>query len=392
MNCFERAQAIKDEIIGYRRHIHSNPEVGVRNPETRSYVMEKLLDMGLEPQECGEGASVIIGEGERLFLLRADMDALPLAEESGLDFASTTGRAHCCGHDLHTAMLLGAARLLKEKERELKGRVRLMFQSGEEVMEGAVNMIQHGILDPMPDAALAYHVGAGRMPVGMYLYNDRDTMMFSMDGFDITLKGKGCHGGYPHVGIDPINMAVHTYLALQSLIARESDPMNDCVLTVGKFTAGVAANVIPGTARLEGSMRTDSVELRDMLVRRLKEVSEGVAMTYGGSAEVKMNGGAPPLLCDADLTREISGYMQELPIPNLTPQEGIRSSASEDFAYVLQKVPGTFIYLCAGFEDERGDYPAHSPRVQFNEEVLPIGAACMAHCAARWLEEHSAAQ
>lgn len=391
MNFFERAQAIKEEITGYRRHIHSNPEVGIHNPETRAYVMERLEEMGMEPQECGEGATVIIGEGEKLFLLRADMDALPLTEESGLDFASTTGRAHCCGHDLHTAMLLGAAKLLKENEGQLKGRVRLMFQSGEEVMEGAMNMIQHGILDPMPDAALAYHVGAGRLPVGMYLYNDRNTMMFSMDGFDITLKGKGCHGGYPHVGIDPINMAVHTYLAMQSLIARESDPMNDCVLTVGRFTAGVAANVIPDTARLEGSMRTDSVELRDKLVRRLKEASEGVAKAYGGSAAVKMNGGAPPLVCDAEFTREISGYMQELPIPNLTPQDDIRSSASEDFAYVLEKVPGTFIYLCAGFEDERGDAPAHSPKVQFNEEVLPIGAACMAHCATRWLEEHSGA-
>ena len=136
-------------------------------------------------------------------------------------------------------------------------------------------------------------------------------------------------------------------------------------------------------------MRTDSNDLRDRLVRRVKEIAEGIAKAYGGSAEVKMNGGAPPLICDGSFTREISGYMQELPIPNLTPQEGIRSSASEDFSYVLEKVPGTFIYLCAGFDDERGDAPAHSPKVQFNEDVLPIGAACLAHCATRWLEEHS---
>ena len=390
MNCFERAMAIKDEITAHRRHIHSNPEVGVQNPNTRAYVMKKLKEMGIEAQECGEGATATLGQGEKLILLRADMDALPLAEESGLDFASKTGQAHACGHDLHTAMLLGAARLLKEKEGELKGRVKLMFQSGEEVMQGAMNMIQHGVLDPLPDAAFAYHVGAGRLPVGMYLYNDRNTMMFSMDGFDIALEGKGCHGGYPHVGTDPINMAVHTYLGLQSLIARECDPMHDYVLTVGRFEAGVAANVIPDTAHLEGSMRTDSTELRDKLVHRLKELSEGIAKAYGGSAQVKMNGGAPPLICNGDFTREICGYMQELPIPNLTPQNGIRSSASEDFSYILEKVPGTFIYLCAGFDDERGDAPAHSPKVQFNEEVLPIGAACLAHCATRWLEQHSA--
>ena len=318
MNCFERAMAIKDEITTHRRHIHQNPEVGVQNPNTRSYVMERLKEMGIEAQECGEGATAILGQGDKLILLRADMDALPLAEESGLEFASKTGQAHACGHDLHTAMLLGAARLLKEKEGELKGRVKLMFQSGEEVMQGAMNMIQHGVLDPLPDAALAYHVGAGR------------------------------------------------------------------------FEAGVAANVIPDTAHLEGSMRTDSTELRDKLVHRLKELSEGIAKAYGGSAQVKMNGGAPPLICNGDFTREICGYMQELPIPNLTPQNGIRSSASEDFSYILEKVPGTFIYLSAGFDDERGDAPAHSPKVQFNEEVLPIGAACLAHCATRWLEQHSA--
>ena len=388
MNCFERAQQITEEIVSNRRHIHSNPEVGVHNPNTRAYVMEKLREMGLEPTECGEGVSVFIGQGEKLFLLRADMDALPIPEDSGLEFASTSGQAHCCGHDLHTAMLLGAARILKERESELKGRVRLMFQSGEEVMEGAMNMIENGILDPMPDAALAYHVGAGRLPVGMYLYNDRNTMMFSMDGFDITLRGKGCHGGYPHVGKDPINMAVHTYLGLQAIISRECDPMHDYVLTVGKFSAGTAANVIPDTAHLQGSLRTDSTELRDKLVERIGQVAEGTAKTYGGSAQLKMNGGAPPLVCDGDFTREISGYMQELQIPGLTPQEGIRSSASEDFSYILERVKGSFIYLCAGFEDERGDAPAHSPKVQFNEDVLPIGAACMAHCAIRWLEEH----
>ena len=388
MNFFERARAIKEEITAYRRHIHQHPEAGLGNPNTRAYVMERLKEMGIEGQECGEGASAFIGQGEKLFLLRADMDALPLQEESGLEFASTNGRAHCCGHDMHTAMLLGAARLLKEKEGELKGRVRLMFQSGEEVMEGAMNMIGHGILDPLPDAALAYHVGAGRLPVGTVLYNDHSTMMFSMDGFDIAIMGQGCHGGYPHMGVDPINIGVFTHLALQSLVARESDPMHDFVLSVGRFTGGVAANVIPDAAHLEGSLRTDSTELRDRLVRRVLEVAEGMAATFGGSAQVKLSGGAPPLLCSGDFTREIIGYMQELPIPGLALQNGIRSSASEDFSHVLEKVPGTFIYLSAGFDDQRGDAPAHSPRVRFNEEVLPIGAACMAHCAARWLEQH----
>lgn len=389
MNYFERAQAISDELIVHRRHIHSHPEAGLHTPATRAYVMERLRDMGLSPRECGEGAIADIGSGGRLFLLRADMDALPIREESGLDFASTTGCAHCCGHDMHTAMLLGAARLLWEDRAALKGRVRLMFQPGEEIMEGAAHMIEQGALEPMPDAALAYHVGAGRLPVGMYLYNDRDTMMFSMDGFKVTFNGKGCHGGCPQQGIDPINMAVHSYMALQSLISRETDPMGDCVLTVGKFSGGTAPNIIPDTASIEGSMRADSPELRSLLRSRLEELCRGTAELFGGSAQVQLNGGAPPLVCNGDFTREISRYMQELPIPGLAAHDGIRSSASEDFAYVLEKVPGAFIYLCAGYEDERGDAPAHSPKVQFNEAVLPIGTACMAHCATRWLEDNA---
>lgn len=389
MDFFEKAQAIGDEIIHHRRQLHNNPEAGLRTPATRTYVMDRLREIGIQPTECGEGVIAELGSGKKMLLLRADMDALPIREESGLDFASTNGNAHCCGHDMHTAMLLGAARLLKENEAALKGKVRLMFQPGEELMEGAANMIAHGTLDPLPDAALAYHVGAGRLPVGMYLYNDRDTMMFSMDSFSVTFRGRSCHGGCPHQGVDPINMAAHAYIALQSLISRETDPMGDCVLTVGKFSGGTAPNIIPDTATMEGSIRADSRELREKLCSRLKELCECTAKLYGGSAEVRLNGGAPPLVCDGEFTREICRYMHELPVPGLDGHGDIRSSASEDFAHVLDKVPGTFIYLCAGFQDERGDAAAHSPRVLFNEDVLPIGAACMAHCAVRWLEEHS---
>jgi metal-dependent amidase/aminoacylase/carboxypeptidase family protein len=190
------------------------------------------------------------------------------------------------------------------------------------------------------------------------------------------------------MSVDPINIAVHIYLGLQELIARECDPSNACVLTVGQLQAGAAPNVIPETALLTGTIRTNKAEEREKLVRRLREVSERTAAVYGGEAVVEMTGGVPPLVCDKDLTEEMAGYMKELPIPGLTPYPGISASASEDFALVAEKIPSTFMYLSAGFLDERGNYSAHNPKVQFNEDVLPIGAACLAHCATQWLKNH----
>ena len=390
MDYFERAKLLREELLENRRYFHTNAEVGLHMPKAKAYVMKKLEEYGLKPQECGEGVTATLGHGGKVILLRADMDALPMPEESGLSFACPTGeQAHACGHDFHAAMLLTAAKMLKEDEASLKGTVKFMFQPAEETFEGSRNMIEHGILEnPKPDVALAYHVSPGKLPIGTYLYNDSGTMMFSVDTFEIHIQGKGSHGAYPHLSIDPINIGVHIHLALQELIARESDPSDACLLTVGQFTAGSAANIIPDTAVLKGTMRTNKKEAREKLVRRLKEVSEATAAVYGGSADVVFTCSVPTLVCDSTLTKEVVGYMTELPIPNAVGYPGIAASASEDFALVAERVPSAFMYLSAGYPDERGDYPAHNPKVQFNEDVLPIGAACLAHNAVRWLEDH----
>ena len=390
MDYFERARVLREELIENRRYFHENAEVGLHMPMSKAYVMKKLKEYGLEPRECGEGVTAMLGHGGKVVLLRADMDALPMPEESGLPFACPTGeQAHACGHDFHAAMLLTAAKLLKEDEASLEGTVKFMFQPAEETFEGSRNMIEHGILaDPKPDIALAYHVSPGKLPIGTYLYNDSGTMMFSVDIFEIHIQGKGSHGAYPHLSIDPINIGAHIYLALQELIARESDPSDACLLTVGQFAAGSAANIIPDTAVLKGTMRTNKKEAREKLVRRLKEVSEATAAVYGGSAEVLFTCSVPTLMCDSILTQEIVGYMKELPIPSAVGYPGVAASASEDFAVIAECIPSAFMYLSAGFGDERGDYPAHNPKVQFNEDVLPIGAAYLAHSAIRWLEEH----
>ena len=390
MNYYERALELKDETIANRRHIHKNAETGLDLPKTKAYVMEKLTEYGLEPKDCGYGVTATLGKGGKVLLLRADMDALPMPEESGEEFACPTGKeAHTCGHDFHAAMLLTAAKMLKEKEDTLEGTIKFMFQPPEETFEGSKNMIENGILENPPvDAALAYHVSPGKMPIGLFMYNDKDTMMYSVDGFKITIHGKGSHGAYPHVGIDPINIGVHIHLALQELIARESDPTHSCVLTIGQFAGGTAANIIPETAVLQGTIRTNKPEARELLVRRMKEVAEKTAAVYNGTVDIEMISEVPPLICNPKLTDEVVGYMQELGIPGLTPYPGISASASEDFAVIAEKVPSTFMYLSAGYLDERGQYPAHHPKAQFNEDVCPIGAACLAHCASQWLKNN----
>ena len=390
MNYYERALELKDETIANRRHIDKNAETGLDLPKTKAYVMEKLTEYGLEPKDCGYGVTATLGKGGKVLLLRADMDALPMPEESGEEFACPTGKeAHTCGHDFHAAMLLTAAKMLKEKEDTLEGTIKFMFQPAEETFEGSKNMIENGILENPPvDAALAYHVSPGKMPIGLFMYNDKDTMMYSVDGFKITIHGKGSHGAYPHVGVDPINIGVHIHLALQELIARESDPTHSCVLTIGQFAGGTAANIIPETAVLQGTIRTNKPEARELLVRRMKEVAEKTAAVYNGTVDIEMISEVPPLICNPKLTDEVVGYMQELGIPGLTPYPGISASASEDFAVIAEKVPSTFMYLSAGYLDERGQYPAHHPKAQFNEDVCPIGAACLAHCASQWLKNN----
>ena len=388
MNYYERALALRQETVAHRRYFHTNAEVGLVMPKAKAYVMEKLAELGLEPKECGHGVTATVGKGGKCILLRADMDALPMAEESGEPFACPTGtEAHCCGHDFHAAMLLTAAKMLKENEAGLGGTVKFMFQTAEETFEGAKNMIENGILDdPAPDAALAFHVTSGKMPIGLYMYNNTGTMMFSVDGFKITVKGRGGHGAYPQTAIDPINIGVQIYLALQALIARETDPSKACVLTVGKFTAGSAANIIPETVELQGTIRSNDKASRELLVRRMKEVAVRTAEVFGGTAEIEMLSQVPPLICDPKLTDKIAAYMQTMGVPGATACPGISASASEDFATIAEKVPSAFIYLSAGYLDDRGAQPAHNPKVRFNEEVCPIGAAAYAHCADQWLK------
>lgn len=273
MDYYKRANELKEDTIEIRRYLHKNAEVGSDLPNTVEYVMKQLKEYGIQPQLCGHGVTATIGKGKPVILLRADMDALPITELSGEEFTCTSGNMHACGHDIHTAMLLTARRMLKEDEDHLHGTVKLMFQSAEEIFKGANDMIEHGILDhPRPDAAMAYHMMIGKNQVGTYMYNAGGIMMNSVDEFKITIHGKGTHGAYPHQGIDPINIGVHIHLALQELISREANPQDICTLTIGKFNAGSAANIIPESAILQGTLRTNNVSTRENLLSRMESM------------------------------------------------------------------------------------------------------------------------
>lgn len=391
MDFYDRALELKRELVENRRYLHKHAEVGMRLLVTKAFVKEKLKQYGLEPRDCGEGVTAVLGDGNgKVLLLRADMDALPMPEESGLDFACPTGKAaHTCGHDCHAAMLLTAAKMLKECEKEIHGTVKFMFQPAEETLKGSKHMVDHGILEnPKVDAALAYHVGAGKLPLGVFMYNDTGTMMFSTCMFRIHIKGRGSHGAYPQEAIDPIKIGAHIYMAMQEMIQAEQDRGQNCLLTIGRFDAGAAPNVIPETAVIEGSVRSEKAIVQENLVRRIKMIIMEQAKMFGGDATFEEISSAPPLVCDPEMVKEIVGYMKELRVPGVTPYPDVKATASEDFAVIAEKVPSVFIYLSAGFENWRGEATAHNPKVQFNEEVLPVGAAYLSYCAVRWLEKH----
>ena len=390
MDYLKRSEELFEETVENRRHLHQMPELGLELPETTAFIMEKLTEMGYDPKPCGGGVVACVGKtGGKTVLLRGDVDALPMKEESGLPFASQRENAHTCGHDIHGAMLLTAAKMLKENEVALDGMVKLMFQPGEEPLTGARSMIADGLLqDPRPDVALGYHVVAGSMPMGLFVYNREGTLMNSSDNFIIDIQGKGGHGAYPDACIDPINIAAHMILALESVVAREIKSTQASVLTIGKVTAGDAPNIIPDQAQLQGTLRCDSEKERKFILQRLSEVVDAVAKMYRGSATITMLAGTPPLICDPQSVDDFVGYMRELDVPGQCEHVGMHAASSEDFSAVLSEIPGAYMFLSAGFTDGRETYNQHHPKVEFNEEVMKSGAAYLAHCATRWLEEH----
>ncbi len=386
MNDYQRALELKEDTVRARRYLHEHAEHGLKLPLAQAFISEQLKKYGYQPKTCGQSVMAEAGQGEPVILLRADMDALPMQEESTEPFASKGDAAHTCGHDLHAAMLLTAARILKEKEAALNGTVRFLFQPAEEILAGAHDAIEHGILDaPRPSAALALHVAAGPVPPGQIFFNAGGAMMTSADRFRIEIHGKGGHGAYPNLAKDPITCAVQIISALQVLCAREAAPDKLCAISICSFHAGTTANIIPEQAVLLGAMHTDDPDMRACLKGRIEECVTGIASALGLTASVTWLAAVPPLICDAELTKHVVSLVKQLPIPALSFRPDMKANASEDFASIAEQIPACMLYLSAGFDDERGAYSAHHPRVCFNEDVLPIGAAIYAHAATQLL-------
>lgn len=382
-----RAKSLEPEILENRRFLHQNPELGFDLPVTLQKVKETLESYGLAPKRLGKaGISVVLGNPGKVFLLRGDMDALPMTEETDLAFKSLNGAMHACGHDFHTSALLGAAKLLKNQEKELKGTVKLMFQPCEEGLMGARDMVECGILtDPPVDAALALHVvnrtaGSVGATIG--------TACASSDIFRLKIIGKGCHGAAAYQGVDPINVAVHIHLALQALISRETHPDDMVVLTIGSIHGGNAANIIPETVVLEGTIRTMDNDTRDFMKQRLVEISESVAKTFRATCEVSFIGqGVPPMENQEVLTKALTGYIDDL-LGAGTTYNIRRMTGSEDFALVSQVVPSTLLWVGTGSPEEGYPYGVHHPKVTFNEDVAYKMSAIYAECAIRWLNDN----
>ena len=372
------AREERETILAHRRTIHRCPEVGQELPRTAAYIAGELKKLGYQPQALGGGlvAAITGKDTGRCVLLRADMDALAGREQSGLDFQSDNGAMHACGHDMHAAMLLGAAALLRKYQAQLNGTVKLVFQPDEEGFTGAKAMLKAGVLEaPRPQAAIALHVNSGT-PSGMVLCG-RGTFMAGCTLFRVTVTGKGCHGAMPETGVDPINIAAHIYLALQELVSREVPAKSPAVVTVGRFQAGELPNVIPDRAVLEGTIRTFDRELSEQLMERIRQVAESVAAAFRGSALVEELASAPPLRNDPALMDQAARWAEEVAGPDRVLRLDQGGMGSEDFASYTYELPCAYLLLGAGTaqEDPRFGRPMHNPAVVFNEDVLPLGAA-----------------
>ena len=399
----QKAQADYQRIVADRHYLHAHPETGFELTETLAYVKQALTAMGYAPVTCGKAGLVATAGGRKpgkVFLLRADMDALPIREEADIAFASENGNMHACGHDMHTAMLLEAARILKTCEEEINGTVKLMFQPAEEILEGARDMIEAGVLkNPAADAGMMIHVMPGTpFPSGTAIVCDGGVSAPAADYFTIKIQGKGCHGSMPGSGIDPINIAAHIIIALQEIHARELAITDEAVLTIGSIHAGEASNAIPDTATLGGTLRTYNENVRNMLKTRMSEIATHTAAAFRGEVTVEFGSGCPSLLNHPELSACTVKYLQELNGPQIVYTAGqlramskvadSKSGGSEDFAYISREIPTIMLALAAGQNDNGYRYPLHHPKVTFDEDVLPVGAAIYAYTALRWLEEH----
>ena len=378
---WKECKEIEAEIIAIRRDLHRIPELGFHLPKTREYVTHQLDEIGI-PYRLSEKDSSIIAtlKGKRpgkILAIRADMDALPITENTQLPFCSEhEGCMHACGHDAHTAMLLGAMRVLYPHREELRGEIRFLFQTAEEQAKGAAVLLESDALEGA-DAIFGMHIGSilGKdIPSGTMVCVP-GPVMASYDRFILDVQGVGCHASTPEKGIDPINIAAHIILALQAIPSREIAGTDPAILTIGLIQGGELYNAIPSCVRIEGTTRAFQEDIRQKLAKRIGEVAENTAKAFGGTVNFRMDFGAPPVTNDSEITAFAQGCLQEVFQDKLLSQIDKPSMIGEDFALYQQRVPGCFLFLSSSNPKKGADYPHHHAKFTVDEDVLWKGSA-----------------
>lgn len=381
---FDRVRSYQSDLTGIRQDIHAHPELGLDTHRTADVVAKLLSSWGLEVHRMVKGAAVVgvlrSGNGPRAIGLRADMDALPIQELTGATYKSgTPGKMHACGHDGHTTMLLGAARYLAET-RQFNGTVNFIFQPGEEGMGGALAMLEEGLIERFPSNELYGLHNRPGMPVGHFSISP-GVAMAGGGFFDIAIKGRGAHGAWPNASIDPVIAACHIGTALQTVVSRNIAPADMAVLSVTKIASGDAYNVIPERAAMAGTVRAMTRETLSQIEAGLKRVVRGVAEGLGATAEVDYRLIFAPLVNAPEATKAIADTAAELVGEAKLERNKAPASASEDFAFMLEKVPGAYINLGNG----EASAPVHNDRYDFNDDAIPYGAAMFARLVERSL-------
>lgn len=385
------ANNIKDELIEIRRTLHQYPELGFEETNTSNFIKEFLRKEGIQFKEfAGTGVCGIIegtkeGKNNRVIGLRADIDGLPMQDKKVCSYASkVSGKMHACGHDGHTTILLGVAKLLNKNKDKFNGTVKLIFEPAEETTGGARVMIEEGVLkNPTVDVMCGLHVEE-TLDAGMIMVR-RGTVNAASNPFTITIKGSGGHGAYPDTAIDPIVMASHVVTSLQSIVSREIKPVNPAVVTIGSIHGGTAQNIIPSEVKLGGIIRTMTNEDREFAKKRLQDIVNGVCTTFRGSADIEIEESYPCLYNDDNMVEILESSAKSIiGSENVKVQKNPKLGV-ESFAYFANEVPSVFYFLGIRNEEKGIVHPAHNSLFDIDEDALPIGVAIQCEVAMNYL-------
>ena len=386
---FIEAQLLKEYSRGLRRDFHRHPEVGFQEVRTAGIVSQELNELGLEVT-TGVAKTGVVGLLETprpgpVVLVRFDMDALPIIEETGAEYTSQNpGVMHACGHDGHTAIGLSVARLLSKRIDELSGAVKFVFQPAEEGLGGAEGMIAEGVLvNPRPDITLALHLW-NEKPVGWFGVTP-GPLMAASEVFQIRLEGKGGHGALPHLAVDPILAASQIVSALQSISARNISPLKSAVVSITSLNAGETFNVIPQTLEMKGTIRTFEKDIRQVVIERFREIVQGVGETMGCQVEIDLQLLTPAVVNDPVITQRVYEEGKRI-FPDAFFDTSIRTMVSEDMAYMMEDIPGCYFLVGSANPAKGLDAPHHHPRFDIDEEALPNGVALLAGVIASYLK------